>query len=264
MSDEKKSEVLRIVRAYGAVCDAGPSRPLNEDAYLTVPERQLFGVADGFGGNGVGDVAAKKSLELVKHFVEYGLGDSEVTLPFVYRSYYTAGANLVFNAFLHSNQQLYTENKKRHINGRGGASVMFAFFEGRHMTLANAGLCSAHLIRRGRVQSLVKPRSYNALKGTFQGSWNTKWAFPLMAMGLAPDLEPEIVELKVEKGDVIILATDGVYPRLTEEDFSECFSILKSKDSLDLAIQQENQRLMDLAKHKGNTDNQALISLVCG
>lgn len=261
--DEPGEEAERAVRAYGAVSDAGPARTLNEDAYLTVPERQLFGVADGYGGHAIGDAAAKKCLEDVKFFVEHGLGDSEVTLPFVYRSYYTGGANLVFNAFLYANQQLFGANKQRHINGRGGASVMFAFFEGRHMTLANVGTCGAFLVRRGRVQPLVKPRSYNALKGVFQGSWNPKWAYPLMAMGHALDLEPEIIELRVEKGDLIVMASDGIYPRLTEEDFSECYSLLQKKDSLDLAIKEQNQRLIELAKQKGNTDNQALISLLC-
>lgn len=253
---------LTTVRAYGALSDAGP-RSLNEDAYLVVPERQLFGIADGFGGTGVGDVAAKRCLEDVRHFVEHGLGDSEVTLPFVYRSYYTSGANLVFNAFLYANNQLYQNNKQRHINGRGGASVAFVFFEGRHMTLANVGICSAYLVRRGRAQGLIKPRSYNALKGVFPGSWNPKWAFPTMAMGQASDLEPEIIELKIERGDLIVLATDGVYPRLTDEDFTEYYSILKSGDALDLAIKEQNQRLIELAAHKGNADNQAVLTLVC-
>lgn len=259
-----KPEVdLKVVRAFGAVTDAGGVRPLNEDAYLAVPARQLFGVADGFGGNGIGDVAAKKCLEDVKYFVEHGLGDSEVTLPFIYRRYYTNGANLIFNAFLYANQQLHLENQQRHINARGGASVMFVFFEGRHMTLANVGSCGAYLVRKGQVQSLVKPRSYNHLKGVFQGSWNLKWTFPLMAMGQSNDLEPEIVEFMVEKGDLIFLSTDGVYPRLSEEDFAECFSILRGKESLDIAIHEQNQRLIEICQKKGNVDNQSLISIVC-
>jgi serine/threonine protein phosphatase PrpC len=258
MADE-----LRIVRAYGAISDTGPARPLNEDAYLIVPERQLFGLADGFGGIGVGDVAAKRCLEHVRYFVDHGLGDSEVTLPFIYRRYYTNGANLIFNAFLYANQQLFQENKPKHINSRGGASAVFAFFEGRHMTLANVGLCHAILIRKGRVQGLIKPRSYNALRGVFQGTWNPKWAFPLMAMGQSNDLEPEILEFSVERGDIIVLASDGVYGRLTEDDFAESYQMLKQKDSLDIAIKQQNQRLIQLASQKGNTDNQSLISIVC-
>jgi serine/threonine protein phosphatase PrpC len=155
------------------------------------------------------------------------------------------------------------ENKGKSINARGGASAIFAFFEKNHMTLASVGSCSAFLIRRSRAQQLVRPRSFNHMKGVFQGSWNPKWAFPLMALGQSKDMEPEILEFKVEKGDVLLLATDGVYPRLTEEDFTECYSMLKQKDSLDIAIQQQNQRLAELAQGKGNTDNFALISMIC-
>ena len=252
-----------MIRAYGALSDMGPTRPLNEDAYIAVPERQLFGVADGFGGIGIGDTAAQQCLNDVKFFVDNGLGDSEVTLPFVYRRYLTEGSNLIFNAFLYANQKLVEANRSKPLNGRGGASAIFAFFNGSHMTLANVGLCGAYLIRRGRVQSLIKPRSYNGMRGVFQGSWNPKWAFPLMAMGQAIDLEPEIIEFTVEKGDIIIMATDGVYPRLTDEDFSECYSILNKKSALDLAIKEQNQRLIELALQRGNVDNQAVISLVC-
>src|SRR5689334_7978633 len=108
--------MIGIVRAYGAVSDPGPARVLNEDACLVSAEHQLFGVADGFGGNGIGDAAAKSCLGNVKYFVEAGLGDSEITLPFVYRSYLTAHANLLFNAFLFANQQLISENAKCHVN----------------------------------------------------------------------------------------------------------------------------------------------------
>ncbi|MEW6058279.1 MAG: PP2C family protein-serine/threonine phosphatase [Bdellovibrionota bacterium] len=258
-----KTQQSNIVRAYGAVSDPGPNRELNEDAYLAAPDLSLFGVADGFGGNGAGDVTAKKSLEHVRHFVQHGLGDREVTLPFVYRSYYTASENLIFNAFLYANQQICAQNKEVHVNARGGASVLFVFFHGRLMTLANVGSCAAFLVRRGRTQVLSKPRSYNTLKGVFQGSWNSKWAFPLTAMGLAPDLEPEITQLSVEKGDLIYLVTDGVYPRLGEEDFSQSYSVLSHRDAMDVAIKEKNQELITLAQHKGNTDNQALVSVVC-
>ena len=98
------------------------------------------------------------------------------------------------------NQQLVEENKKKSTSTARGMSVMFAFFEGRHMTLGNVGSCCAFLVRRGRVQQLVRPRSYNMVKGVFQGSHNPKWAFPLMGMGHARDLEPEILELVVGEG----------------------------------------------------------------
>ncbi len=121
----KKQEIS--VRAYGTYVDAGSIRPINEDACIAVPEFKLFGVADGYGGNSIGDVAAKETLEKVSYFVKNGLGDSEVTLPFVYRRYLTEPGNLVFNAFLYANNELIRKNKTAHINSRGGASVLFAF-----------------------------------------------------------------------------------------------------------------------------------------
>jgi hypothetical protein len=175
------------VRAFGALSDPGPARALNEDAYITSPELGVFAVADGFGGNGAGDLAAKTSLSDLRYFIEAGMRDSDVTLPFVYRSYYTAAGNLLFNAFLYANQKLYEANAQKHINGRGGASMLAAFFDGSHLTLANAGLCGAMLIRNGRMQTVLRPKSYNAVRGVYQGSWNARWAFPLASLGTAKD-----------------------------------------------------------------------------
>ncbi len=256
----KTAEMKGIVTAYASISDPGEST-LNEDSYIVVPKRQLFGVADGFGGNGIGDKTSKQVLEHVSFFVENGLGDSEVTLPFIYRSYYTSGANLIFNAFLYANRQLFEENKGRHINARGGASAMFVFFEGRHMTLANVGSCSAFLIRAGVVQELVKPRSYNTYRST--GTWNPHWAFPLMALGTASDLEPEILELHVEKGDVIVMATDGIYPHLKKEDLAS-FSSSNGNVGVEEAISKENHRLIDVCRAAGGADNKSMISIVCG
>jgi serine/threonine protein phosphatase PrpC len=251
------------IRAYGSFVDKGPARPLNEDACFIDAERLCFGIADGYGGNGVGDAAARQVLEKAAFFMKNGLGDSEVTLPYVFRSYLTDAGNLVFNAFLYANQILVDENRKRHINGRGGASALLAFATGNKMVVASCGSCQGFLVRRGRVQAITKARSYNAARGQFQGSWNPKWAFPLMGLGHAPDLEPEIFELQMEKGDLIFLATDGIYPRLAEDDFAETFRALRTAKSLDLGISEQNRRLAEIAVQKGGSDNQALITLIC-
>ncbi len=250
---------MRAVRAYGAFSEPGPKRELNEDSYLVHPERELFGIADGFGGVGIGDKAAKKSLEDVKFFVENGLGDSEVTLPFIYRSYYTASANLIFNAFLYANGQLCKENQNKSIQTRAGASLLFSFFQKPHLTLAHVGLCQAYLLRGSKLQSITTPRSYHFFRG---GGFNPRWTFPLMALGFAKDLEPEILELKVEKGDVLFLMTDGVYPYLDPQELVQLYADLPLEEALDIEMQVRNQKLKDLICQKGSVDNQALVTLV--
>lgn len=257
MSDSSPS----IVRGYGALTEGGAHGSANEDAVLAVPEHGLFGIADGFGGSGAGDVAAKSCLSDVREFVENGLGDSEVTLPFVYRGDYTAGANLVFNAFLHANHRLHAANKDRPLNARAGASALFAFFTSRHVTLANAGACGAFLVRKGRAVELVKPRSYNAYR--VAAHWNPRWAFPLTALGLGPNVEPEIFELRIEPGDIVVMATDGVYPYLGSEDFAGLQTLAES-ERLDDDIKQENQILAVNSKESGSMDDRTVLTLVCG
>lgn len=250
-----------IVRGYGALTEGGAQDRVNEDAVLAVPEHRLFGIADGFGGSGAGDAAAKSCLADVREFVENGLGDSEVTLPFVYRSDYAAGANLVFNAFLHANHRLHAANKERPLNARAGASALFALFTGRHVTLANAGACGAFLARKGRAIELVKPRTYNAYRAATH--WNPQWAFPMTALGLGSDVEPEIFELRIEPGDVVVMATDGVYPYLGPEDFAG-LQTLSESGHLEMDIKQENQILIVNSKESGGMDDRTVITLVCG
>lgn len=273
----------RCLRSYSAVKDSLQGRVVNEDAYLIDSKRMLFGVADGFGGDGIGDVAAKKCLEDVKFFVENGLGDSQVTLPFVYRSYYTASANLLFNAFLFSNQNLFNVNKESHINGRAGSSVLFAYLDqieentsGKiiaNLTIANVGSCAAFLLRDGEVTEILKPRSFLSFKTgrtlsaveTENSSEHSQWMFPLMSFGMTADLEPEVTEIRVQTGDQIILSTDGLYPFLNPEDIAQncnMADLAVPAGRLSEKISKENQILIDVARKTGSKDDITLLSIV--
>ncbi|RYZ73315.1 MAG: hypothetical protein EOP09_02100 [Proteobacteria bacterium] len=78
------------------------------------------------------------------------------------------------------------------------------------MALANVGNCSVWLIRQGQAKELVTPRSYARLVDPFCEDPSIDRAIPLMAMGMSEDLEPEIIEFRVKKGDWLLLQTDGV------------------------------------------------------
>src|SRR5580765_1235538 len=52
----------------GYVCDRGlsPKRPVNQDRYLARPERGLFAVFDGVGGQRAGEVASETAAETIE------------------------------------------------------------------------------------------------------------------------------------------------------------------------------------------------------
>src|SRR4051812_28466433 len=60
-----------------AMTHTGMIRARNEDAYLTLPELGLFGLADGMGGAAAGDVAARMVLDNLQQTFE----DADMTWP---------------------------------------------------------------------------------------------------------------------------------------------------------------------------------------
>lgn len=257
-------KTIQAVRYFSALSQTVPDitlNPVSEDAFLINEKRFLFGVADGYGGIGVGAETAKQCLKDVESFIESGLGDSEVTLPFVYRSYFTENANLLFNAFLFANQNLLKSNQTKSIHSRGGASALFAFFSGEWMTLAHVGTLGAIVIRNEKARWLIQPQAYNRLKEAVPGpEWAMRRSFPTVSFGHSRDLEPEIVEFQVKPQDLILLVTDGVYLNLNENDLISqyCFQPGLVED-----LKRSNQALLEKANSHGNTDHQTILSIWC-
>lgn len=192
------------------------SRPVQEDFTLAAREKGIFCVADGFGGAGAGAAAARAACESVRNFLEKEAGDRDATLPFVLRSYFSLVGNVLFNALIHANRKLLKLNHGKNVHEKGGASMVAGYLDGDLLALASVGDCSAWLIREGRSIELVTPRSYSRLMDPFTADPHPAWAFPLMAMGLSEDLEPEIVECRIKPGDWLLLHTDGLRWELRE------------------------------------------------
>ncbi len=190
---------------------------IQEDFVLAQKDRGLFVVADGFGGSEGGAGASRLACESVLGFLEKEAGDLDATLPFVLRRYYSLAGNVLFNALIHANRKLLNLNKGKPANVRGGASVIAAYLDDDLFALANVGGCSAWLLRDGRMTEMVIPRTYARHLDPFSVDPNPDYAVPLMAMGMTDDLEPEIIEFRVRKGDWLLIQSDGIRSEIREE-----------------------------------------------
>jgi serine/threonine protein phosphatase PrpC len=190
---------------------------IQEDFVLAKKDRGLFVVADGFGGLDGGAMASRTACESVLGFLEKQAGDLEATLPFVLRKYYSLAGNVLFNALIHANRQVISNNKGKNANRKGGASVLAAFLDEGLFALANIGGCSAWLIRDGRIVEVVTPRTYARLVDPFTADPAPDLAIPMTAVGITEDLEPEIIEFRIRSGDWFLLQTDGVRAGIREE-----------------------------------------------
>src|ERR1043165_5030514 len=73
-------EPSNIQIQVAAVTDRGLSekRPLNEDSYLSDPQRRIFAVADGVGGAQAGEVASKTAMEVLDEAFRHQVNGSDI------------------------------------------------------------------------------------------------------------------------------------------------------------------------------------------
>jgi hypothetical protein len=198
---------------YSGLKLQGP-RPSQEDEFRFNTDKNIFSVADGFGGALPGASASSRSCELIENFLMRSTQDVDATLPFVLRSYISLAGNVLFNALIYANQKILEDNRKSNMNQRGGASVLAGFMDGDLLSLANVGSCEAWLLREQKVASLVSPRVYGRLVDPtgvdIARSRDCASGVPLGALGIYEDLEPEIIECRIRRGDWLVLQTSGM------------------------------------------------------
>ncbi len=218
MKTQPKGATLRGVLS-GSIQGA---RSEQEDFNLALPEKGVFVVADGFGSSGAGARASRVACEAAANFLVRNSGDSDATLPFVMRRYFSLEANMVFNSLIHANRELTAANRDKSISRRGGASVLAALVERDFLAMAGAGVCSVRLFRGGEDPVLLnRPKTYMSLRGPnghggLANADSGRQDIPLMALGLYEDFEPEVLELHAEPGDWVLLHTDGLSRRQLE------------------------------------------------
>jgi protein phosphatase len=238
------------IRASTSFMSQGP-RPAQEDAVLSDAAKGIFVLADGFGGPAPGALASKTACEEIKRFLFKEAGDRDATMPFVLRSYFSLAGNVLFNALIFANRKVLGLNRKKNVHEKGGASVIAGFIDGDLLAIANVGVCAAKMMRNGQSKDLVIPRSYGKLADPFSDAGTVD--APLMALGMAEDLEPEIFEYRIRPGDWLVFFSDGVKP-----EFLAQIELIQSKQ---LSPTDALSEIKSMFEAQSSADNSS-ISLV--
>jgi PPM family protein phosphatase len=184
-------------------------RPLQEDSVKVDSQRGIFVLADGFGGHQIGQKASEVACNSVHEYIREQAGDREATLPFEIRKYFSLAGNLLFNAVMYANKRVNRLNQSKSMNESGGACLTAAFLDQEKFSVANVGSNAVWLFRDGKRKELVSPHTYGRLRDPFAVFVPEKEAIPLSALGMFPNLEPQITEIEIRKEDALLIATDG-------------------------------------------------------
>ena len=195
------------------------ARENNEDSFLIMklPDAYLLAVADGLGGHKAGEVASRIAV---------------TTLKEVFGREYKAGLPVSFvRLLLKKAHELAHSRIKENATGERegmGTTLVSAFVQNGKAIIANTGDSRAYLIRNGKVVARTKDHSLvQELHDKGEITEEEAKRHPMrniITKALGIDFGVDLYEWELERGDALLLSSDGLHDYVDESKVVEVVS----------------------------------------
>lgn len=204
--------MTRSLNWHSAACThGGKIRECNEDAFFNHSPAGLWAVADGLGGYQNGDLASRMIIEaLAEHTTTEGDTDLNQRQLDLHQVLEQVNRHLGCEKTLHGSQAIGSTVVNLLLTPHGQAACLWA------------GDSRCYLLRRRRlyqitqdhslVQSWVTQKKLNRR----EAAHHPKSHVLTKAIGGDPELTLESVEFDIERGDRLLLCSDGLYRELDD------------------------------------------------
>lgn len=207
--------------------DPGCVRPNNEDSFAIEDELGLLVVADGMGGHNSGEVASELATTTIRDFARQLLGGDRKRIPEGGDpSLSPAGRQLEY--FVKSANTIIYEKGRAFPKDAGmGTTVVAALVEPKGLTVAHVGDSRLYLWRKGELQlltedhSLVGDQLRRGLITPEQAARSALQNILTRALGAEQDVKVDVADHPLFKGDVILLASDGLTKMVTDAEIAQ-------------------------------------------
>jgi PPM family protein phosphatase len=238
--------------------DTGKVREHNEDTIAFDSEIGLLVLADGMGGYNAGEVASgiavKTIVNLVRESVEredMRVQDSESGM---------SRPSIILRDAIHRANKIIYQTAKTQPQCEGmGTTVASALFFDNRIAIAHVGDSRLYRLRDDKfeqvtmdhslLQELVDRGFYSAEEAQRAANKN----YVTRALGVEPNVEVEVQEVPVQKGDYYIVCSDGLSDMVEDDDIHLTISTFGA--NLDTVAKQ----LIQLANDNGGRDNVSVV-----
>jgi PPM family protein phosphatase len=241
-----------------ALTDTGKVREHNEDTIGVDGDIGLLVLADGMGGYNAGEVASGIAVKTIVNLVREAVAredlegadkDSGLARPSI----------ILRDAIYRANKIIHQTSKTQpQCEGMGTTVVACLFYDNR-VSIAHVGDSRLYRLRAERfeqvtmdhslLQELVDRGFYSAEEA--QRATNKNYV--TRALGVEPNVEVEINEQPVQKGDYYVLCSDGLSDMVEDDDIHLTISTFGA--NLDSVAKQ----LTQLANDNGGRDNVSVV-----
>ena len=235
------------MRIYSAT-DVGQKRKMNQDYVFASQDTvgnlpNLFAVADGMGGHNAGDYASSHAVRILVDEIREDTDYNPVKV--IRHAIETANTEII--------EQAQKDEKLRGM----GTTMVVATIVGQYAYVANVGDSRLYLIN-DKIRQLSKDHSLveemvrlGGIKAEEARNHPDKNIIT-RAIGVKENVEPDIYEYRLKKGDIILMCTDGLSNMVEDEDM---FNIVKGSRDVVEAV----QMLIEKANSNGGRDNIGVI-----
>ena len=231
--------------------DIGKKRVQNQDSIFYTdnpigPLPNLYIVADGMGGHKAGDVASRTAIECVTEYIK------ECTL--------TNPVSVLKRAIIYANDKVLKMSLENDDYAGMGTTFVAAVVDDETLYVANLGDSRLYLIKdditqitmdHSLVEELIRTGQLDRNKGRNHPEKNiiTK------ALGISDQVAPDFFEVKLDKGDKLLLCSDGL-TNMVEDD--ELYDIAAETPDIEAVA----DKMISRANYYGGKDNISVVLAV--
>jgi len=238
---------MRYRLATASATHAGKIRGFNDDSVAHDSSSGAFVLADGMGGHNAGDVAAEMATRIV---VEALAGDATGSVR---------GAERVRHAVHEANQAICKAGQSDSARSGMGTTLAIALFGDSRVTIGHVGDSRIYRLRNGRLKLLTRDHSVlqeqaeTGLLDRESARVSQNRSLVTRALGAGYDATPEIGEIDLLHGDILLLCTDGLNDMVDDADIELALAELGC--NLDMAA----DVLVEMANDNGGQDNISVL-----
>jgi serine/threonine protein phosphatase PrpC len=239
--------------------DTGRVRDHNEDTIAYDADIGLLVLADGMGGYNAGEVASgiavKTIAGLVRDAVEredLRINDSTAGL--------TRASIILRDAILRANKIIFqTARTQPQCEGMGTTVVGALFFDNR-ISIAHVGDSRLYRLRAAGMEQLTMDHSLlqELVDRGFYSPEEAQRAanknYVTRALGVESNVDVEVQELPVQKGDLYLICSDGLSDMVEDDDIHLTISTFGAN------LETATKQLIQLANDNGGKDNISVVA----
>jgi protein phosphatase len=225
--------------------DVGMIRSGNEDSWHAdvTKERGLFIVADGMGGHAAGEVASEMAVQIVKR-----------ELQDLMDLHGEAVREKVAESIRMANRAIYDRTIAESDKQGMGTTISIIMLAGARYLIGQVGDSRVYLLRDGALRQLTKDHSYvqeqvdAGLLTPEQARYHPYSNVITRCVGAGEEVEPDTFSGEVRKGDVFLVASDGLTGMVDDRRLQQ---LLLSRASAGRVV----DALIAEANYRGGLDN---------